>query len=119
MLGNVWEWCLDGPTPLDHSDAIEEWQRIAKTHTPLDLTAKGSPYWESVSLLFHGPKGNAKALRGGAWCEVADRVTPTYRMYYRYNYAAQRVGFRVVCTKDPSHLLDANPAQPANKSEDR
>lgn len=103
MLGNVWEWCLDGPTPLDYPDIVGEWNRISKQHSPLDMTTRGSPYWKSVSLLFHGPKGNAKALRGGAWCEFANRVTPTYRMFYRSNYAASRVGFRVVCTEDPSH----------------
>ncbi len=119
MLGNVWEWCLDGPTPLDYPDAVEEWQRIAKTHVPLDLTTKGSPYWDSVSLLFHGPRGGAKALRGGAWCSPINRVTCVYRMYYRANYAATRVGFRVVCTKDPSYLFEPPSASPAPTPDDR
>jgi len=37
--------------------------------------------------------------------EPANRLTPTYRMFYRSNYVAHRVGFRIVCSKDPSHLL--------------
>ncbi|NLT75501.1 MAG: formylglycine-generating enzyme family protein [Planctomycetes bacterium] len=115
MLGNVWEWCLDGPMPLDYPDAVEEWQRIARTHKPLNMTTKGSAYWQSASLLFRGPKGNAKALRGGAWCEPADRVTPTYRMYYRCNYAVGRVGFRVVCTKDPGRPF-VPPMPPTNEA---
>ncbi|MBN1362088.1 MAG: SUMF1/EgtB/PvdO family nonheme iron enzyme [Sedimentisphaerales bacterium] len=102
MLGNVWEWCLDGATGFDYPDAVTEWQRISGKHTPLDMTTRGSLYWEAVSPLFRGPASNAKALRGAAWCEPANRVTPTYRMFYGCSYAADRVGFRVVCTEDPN-----------------
>ncbi len=115
MLGNVWEWCLDGPNGLDYPRAVSEWERISKDHSPLDMTTKGSPYWQAVSLLHQGPKGNAKALRGGAWCEFVNRVTPAYRMFYRSNYAASRVGFRIVCSKDPSHLL-ITPSVPGDKN---
>jgi len=103
MYGNVWEWCLDGREEPGYPQAIQEWDRVRKTLSPLDMT-RTSPVLESVSKLLQGPK----ALRGGAWEEPAYRVSPSFRMFYPLNYVAPRVGFRVLCSENPARVLSGN-----------
>ncbi len=113
MLGNVWEWCLDGPTRFDYPEIVREWEIVSPGLSPMDMD-RGSPFLEAVSRVFQGPMGSAKALRGGAWCEPAERLCPSYRMFYRCNYCADRVGFRVLCPAAPNTpLLQPPAAKPA------
>jgi formylglycine-generating enzyme required for sulfatase activity len=112
MYGNVWEWCLDGRGKMGYPQAVEEWDRVRKQLSPGDMD-RGSPFLESMSSLFRGSNGNAKALRGGAWGEPSSRVSPSYRMFYPPNYVAQRVGFRVLCSENTGRKLSgAPPAAP-------
>jgi formylglycine-generating enzyme required for sulfatase activity len=105
IYGNVWEWCLDGPEEPGYSQAIQEWDRIRKSLSPLDMT-RSSSVMEPISSLFRG----RKALRGGAWGEPVYRVTPSYRMFYPLNYVAHRVGFRVLCCEDPGGVAASSSA---------
>jgi formylglycine-generating enzyme required for sulfatase activity len=116
MLGNVWEWCMDGPGNGSYQRITTEWQRVRKGLTSMDMNG-GSPFLESTSWLFQGPRGAAKALRGGAYCEEWNRVTPTYRMYYRLNYRASRVGFRIVTDERPPWLGQLAQSKPATERE--
>ncbi len=103
LYGNVWEWCLDGPQEPGYPQAVQEWDRVRKSLSPLDMT-RPSPVMDPISILFRG----TKALRGGAWGEPVERVSPSYRMFYRPNYIADRVGFRVLCTENPAGTAAEN-----------
>jgi formylglycine-generating enzyme required for sulfatase activity len=115
MYGNVWEWCLDGREEGGYPRAVQEWDRVRRQLSPMDMD-KGSQFLESASSLFRGPKGNAKALRGGAWGEPSFRVSPSFRMFYPQNYIAERVGFRVLCSGNPGGVFPSPPAASSDRA---
>jgi formylglycine-generating enzyme required for sulfatase activity len=75
MLGNVWEWCLDGPRTYQDRPAID----------PHGLPA-------------HPDKD--RVLRGGSWSSIARRVRAAYRYRHHPAYGSHDIGFR--CAHAPS-----------------
>jgi formylglycine-generating enzyme required for sulfatase activity len=72
IVGNVWEWCLDGW----HDDYIG---------APCDGSA-----WVELA------NGRRRCVRGGAWDMDAFRCRSSYRSYDWEEIGTSRTGFRVV-----------------------
>jgi formylglycine-generating enzyme required for sulfatase activity len=75
MLGNVWEWCLDG---MRHYDA--------------------APVSDPV-----GPTGNSadRVLRGGSWLDLARSCRAAYRGHGRPGNHWPGAGFRLAAGQEP------------------
>ena len=113
MLGNVWEWCLNGPDDMEYEKLLNEWDKKISKLPYSDMDA-GSPYLNPISTIFQG----TKALRGGAWEEPDYRVSAAFRMFYPLNYRAYRVGFRIATSEDPSGLFNDTNEYDENKASD-
>ena len=90
MLGNVWEWCLDGPD-AGHEEALGAFELLGDTLSWKFMLGTSHEHKAASKTLFAGKY----ALRGGAYCEKADRTNSVFRMFYPGNYLAERVGLRI------------------------
>lgn len=99
MLGNVWEWCLDGTQDDDYPEPLREWERIRRRVSCMDMD-RTSHELSAISSIFSG----RKALRGGAYNAHAERLVISYRMFYPLNYTDTRAGFRLALSEGPSRL---------------
>ncbi|NNJ85107.1 MAG: formylglycine-generating enzyme family protein [Gammaproteobacteria bacterium] len=71
MLGNVWEWCRDGPRAYGDETVID----------PI------------------GPEksGGERTVRGGSWYYFARYVRAAFRLQYQPGVRFDRLGFRCIC----------------------
>jgi formylglycine-generating enzyme required for sulfatase activity len=99
ILGNVWEWCLEGPD-ISSGDALRafralpplSWSDMLKTSVELDRISPA---------LF----STRHALRGGALVEPKERTSPVFRMYYGLGHSEERFGFRVAYSNETADQL--------------
>ncbi len=95
MLGNVWEWCLDGPDDGSSDKVLAEWKRIRTQLNYLNMTMTSQDAYK----LWH-PLDSQKYLCGGAFNDFMNRVSCDFHMKYWPNYCNIRAGFRLACSAD-------------------
>ncbi|MCH9699242.1 MAG: formylglycine-generating enzyme family protein [Gammaproteobacteria bacterium] len=78
MLGNVWEWCLDGQREYTEDPQSD----------PLGSTEDGT----------------GRVLRGGSWLAHARHVRCAYRFAYLPGYANDAPGFRCARVQEPGQV---------------
>ena len=80
MLGNVWEWCADGPRDYD-------------APLPAEHFAKGTD--------------GLRVVRGGGWDDSAGSVRAAARYAYRPVVRGDPLGFRCLSSSEPSRAMAA------------
>jgi formylglycine-generating enzyme required for sulfatase activity len=87
ILGNVWEWCHDGPGPGD-----------ATVIPPYPSGAENQPVQDRVVALSLEGASSRRMLRGGAFDYAPCQARSAHRYMVRPNLVEGTIGFRVVRT---------------------
>jgi formylglycine-generating enzyme required for sulfatase activity len=96
-LGNLWEWCHDGPAGAYPGVSFPPYPRGTQEHPagdpgrsePIATDAKGRTTW--------------RILRGGAFCYAPEKARSAFREWTEATDTREYLGFRVVRTIPSSH----------------
>jgi formylglycine-generating enzyme required for sulfatase activity len=97
ILGNVWEWCLDGPADPPYPLNAALWEKYGGSLEPLDLKG-GIQQSTRVPDPLKSFLDGRKTQRGGSFREQEDRVNARFRRYEPLNKNIHDLGFRVAYT---------------------